>query len=812
MTSSRTYARRSSPGVAEPLHVRRLVRRRRPRGRFVRGAIATLKRLPWWTISVIFHVLVLLILAAWKLPIARVEVVGPIAVGFREPEPEPMPLDISSKIAPEPPAIEPKIEPPEVREVADRQAFDELAKEAKARVMAVKGPFGARTPGGRAAAVRSGGASEGSENAVELGLAWLARNQLGTGAWRTDRETARWADPGVTGLATLAFLGAGYTHRSGKYARTVARALDYLKRQQDREGCIALTVGGKRVGGHMYCHGIATLALVEAFAMTKDGSLREPAERAVDFICATQNATGGWRYYATSADADSSVSGWMVMALRSASLAGLVVPAKAFDGARRFFDRVTNKAKGITYYREFGDRTSPALIAVGLLCHQYLHSEPDGRYIAAAERQILANPPRWATKSGLVPLHAMALVSATNNFYYWYYANMALHQRRDEAWDQWHTQVRELLTQVQERKGRNEGSWPPLSYGGNVAGRAYTTAMAILTLEVYYRYAPLFRETVDKVLAAYGDALAAFNHFARLHEKKAPGAEAARAAAIERIEKFLEVSKPNEKTTSETHRRRAQAARLLLQLHLAGEDYARALALLAQVESRFPGALTEGEVLRLKADALRAQAKALAASGQAEAARKAEAQAVEIYYPMVVSNPGADPELELWVADRLFKAGRWQDALRIYGSHVEGIDPRKLDPKSEKARQLAGIYKRLVTCATNLRYYKGASYYLWALEKIAGETFATQLQRADLYRKRKLFAQARRVYNNMLARLPRFGPQWWQARYEELAAALQQGEKDYVVSSVLRLEVLHPELGGPRWKPRFLALLRAARR
>ncbi len=802
MTTPISHARRP---------MRRLARSRRPPGKLRRSLVATLKRLPWWTISAIVHALILFVLAVWKLPASEIEVIGPIAVGFREPEPEPMPLDISSSVAPEPPAIEPRIQPPDIKEIVDRQALGELAKLAKSRVLAVQGPFGARTPGGRAAAVRSGGATEGSENAVELGLAWLARNQLGTGAWRTDRETARWADPGVTALATLAFLGAGYTHRSGKYARTVSRALNYLKRQQDRQGCIALTVEGKRVGGHMYCHAIATLALVEAFAMTKDGALREPAERAVDFICAAQNSTGGWRYYATSPDADSSVSGWMVMALRSASLAGLVVPAKAFDGARKFFDRVTNRRKGITYYLEFGDRTSPALIAVGLLCHQYLHTEPDEDYIAAAERRILSMPPKWATKSQLVPLRAIALVSATNNFYYWYYANMALHQRRDEAWEQWHPQVRELLIRIQERTGRNRGSWPPLSYGGSTAGRAYTTAMAILTLEVYYRYAPLFREVVDKVLAAYGDALAAYNHFARLHGKSDPQAEAARTTAIAKIEQFLEVSKPGEKTGSDVHRRRAQAARLLLQLFLAGEEFDRALALLDELPSAYPGALTEAEMVRAKADALRAKAAKLARSGQTAAARKAEAQAIALYYPLVASRPGADPELELWLADRFFKAGQWQKALRLYGTRVEGIDPRKLDPKSQKARELAGIYKRLVTCATNLRYYKTASYYLWALERLVGESFATQLQRADLYRKRKLFAQARRLYGNMLARLPRFSPQWWRARYEELLTAYQQGETDYVASSILKLEILHPDLGGPTLEPLFRRLLRSAR-
>ena len=337
-----------------------------------------------------------------------------------------------------------------------------------------------------------GGPTKKSEAAVERGLKWLANSQLPTGAWRTDRELSRWADPGVTGLATLAFLGAGHTHKQGRYDEVVRRALAYFKEQQDTEGCIGRK-GAMARTGHMYNHGIATLALVEAYAMTKDDALREPATRAVGFISRAQNSSGGWRYYFNSADADASVGGWMVSALHTARLAGLAVPDRTWQGARKFFDSVTNREKGYTSYMAGMQPSSAALVAVGLLCNQYLGEEDNSGYVKLASKAILQFPPRWVilTERDRMELENMAVRSpGANDYYFWYYASLALHQGRGWEWAEWHPKVRETLIKAQVRDGEDHGSWPPLSRWSVRGGRVYSTAMAILALEVYYRSVP----------------------------------------------------------------------------------------------------------------------------------------------------------------------------------------------------------------------------------------------------------------------------------------------------------------------------------
>ncbi|MFW6161819.1 MAG: DnaJ domain-containing protein, partial [Planctomycetota bacterium] len=359
------------PAPEEAARHKRFHRRRSKAERY---ALQALKHILWWSVSAAIHVAVLLILANWYLQEqSQEELFGKLPiVDIVPPKAKPEPLDLSTQKSPEPPTLEPTFEEPDLDEIIDKDAFAEVQRQAKAKVAAVEGPFGRRTPQGRARALEGGGATAGSEAAVNAGLLWLATHQQRTGGWQADREASYWVNPGITGLATLAFLGAGHTHRPGRYQEIVRRALAYLKRKQDTEGCIAYRQDGKRAGGYMYNHAIGTLALVEAYAMTKDATLREPAERAVDFISRTQNSTGGWRYYAHSPDADSSVSGWMVMALRSARLAGIIVPDKTFDGARKFFDSVTDREKGVTFYRVNGGRqiVSVASFAIGLLAHE----------------------------------------------------------------------------------------------------------------------------------------------------------------------------------------------------------------------------------------------------------------------------------------------------------------------------------------------------------------------------------------------------------------------------------------------------------
>ncbi len=184
---------------------------------------------------------------------------------------------------------------------------------------------------------------------VDAALAWLASHQADDGAWYAAAfseqcEGAKCSGPGeptytpgLTGMALLAFLGDGNTHRTGEYAETVRRALRYLTRIQDAEGCF-----GPRVSQHFqYNHALATLAMVNAYRLSESPLYEESAQSAVDFVQMSRNPYVGWRYGVRDGDNDTSMTAWMVMVLAEARKAGLTVDDEAFRGALVWVDKMT---------------------------------------------------------------------------------------------------------------------------------------------------------------------------------------------------------------------------------------------------------------------------------------------------------------------------------------------------------------------------------------------------------------------------------------------------------------------------------------
>src|SRR5262249_21624592 len=141
------------------------------------------------------------------------------------------------------------------------------------------------------------------------------------------------ADTGISGLALLALLGAGNTHMQGPYADNVARGLDYLRRSQGANGNLG---GDAELFAHTYCHSMATFAVSEAYALTGDPKLRPIVERAVAYSLNAQHPTdGGWRYR-TGDTGDTSQLGWQLMALKSAELGGVPIPANTWTRVGHF--------------------------------------------------------------------------------------------------------------------------------------------------------------------------------------------------------------------------------------------------------------------------------------------------------------------------------------------------------------------------------------------------------------------------------------------------------------------------------------------
>jgi hypothetical protein len=286
-----------------------------------------------------------------------------------------------------------------------------------------------------------------------------------------DKDKGQINDVAGTALGLLPLLGAGKTHKpapDNPFDRSVERGLAFLLRKQNRD---ARSQHYGDFGGGAYGHGLATIAVCEAYSLTQDPVLRRPAQLAVNYIVRAQHDAGGWRY-APGQPGDLSVSGWQIMALKSAQLAGLDVPAVTLRKAGRFLDARQAPDEGYGY---LDARPTPTMSAVGLLCRQYLDGwgPRSPRLLRGIDAHLRPHPP-----------------GARQDAYYCYYATQVMFHFGGQGWKEWNAQMRETLVKTQEKNG----SWPAAgdAWGRQGGGRLMVTAMNLLTLEVYYRYLPLY--------------------------------------------------------------------------------------------------------------------------------------------------------------------------------------------------------------------------------------------------------------------------------------------------------------------------------
>ena len=345
-----------------------------------------------------------------------------------------------------------------------------------------------RLAGNRLAIARARGGSINTERAVKAALAWLASAQNEDGRWDASqfgsgrptyegghdrRGAGRDADTGITGLAVLAFLGSGHTHHDGEYAEVVRDGLKFLAASQASDGSLA---GNSQMYASMYCHGIASLAMSEAYSLTGDRELLPTVESAIKYTISMQHpTTGGWRYR-RGEEGDTSQLGWQLMALTSAHYAGLEIPNTTWSGASRFLRSVTSR-DGRAAYRP-GQLPSNAMTAEAMLCTLFLRTPTDDPQIQSAARYLVRDMPG----------------SGRTNYYYWYYGTLALYHLQDENWQRWNTAAKKVLVGRQ----RGDGSWSADSVWGTSGGKVYSTALGALTLEVYYRYRPLARPSATR--------------------------------------------------------------------------------------------------------------------------------------------------------------------------------------------------------------------------------------------------------------------------------------------------------------------------
>ncbi|MFO0840354.1 MAG: prenyltransferase/squalene oxidase repeat-containing protein [Phycisphaerae bacterium] len=392
-------------------------------------------------------------------------------------------------------------------------------------------PIAERSAEMRRARVQQFGGNADTENTVEAGLSWLAEHQSPDGSW--DRVEFQKRCPkdavcpgpgiaredhriraGITGLCLLAFLGAGYSHSDGPYARVISNSAEALLAMQRPDGAFS---SGPAMAG--YDNSLATFALAEYYAVSGDARVRVALERAVDRLTGSQQSLGGWDYLPRPdvGRNDTSITGWMTQALLACAAAGIHVPPESLVYASMHFMRATED-DGRVRYADAGTgvspgpnglqyRYGPAMIGVAMACEPLLgwrlESPLRRRQAALAAAQL---PSATLARGGDN--------SQLHDEYYWYYGTVAMFQSGGESWERWNAALRDAILPLQNRdktadgrKKHGYGSWQPYGPGwgrwGRIGGRVYATAICVLTLEIYYRHPPAY--LIDEPVLGPGD-------------------------------------------------------------------------------------------------------------------------------------------------------------------------------------------------------------------------------------------------------------------------------------------------------------------
>jgi hypothetical protein len=471
--------------------------------------------IPSWMISLFVHAVALMVLSFLFMEPPSSTVIDDLETELAEiPEQpnldeiqiDPLPLEPPQTMdvpAPEEPTVASVAVPDAAVDAAPKSPVDMPAMDNLAEMlsginpsgMAAKGAGGtlnSRGAGVKAAMVGHQGGTKQTEQSVHAALEWLMRHQFQDGHWSLNRMPcgkcsgagSMNADMAGTAFGMLPYLAAGYTHRTGPYQKQIAAGLAWMLAHQDQQtGSLA-----KEAADNMYVHGLASIVLAEAYALSRDPKVGAAAQKAIRFIEYAQNpAHGGWRYTPKSDTGDTSVVGWQLMALKSAQMGGLEVKPATLEGAKKFLRTVSSGKKGGVFgYARAGDRppNDPTMTAVGLLCQQYMGAIRSDEAIREGVEQLKANPPSLKFR----------------NCYYWYYATQVMHNMQGAEWDRWNREMRTVWVETQEReKGKCEfGSWDPAKPTrdlghSDAAGRLMLTSIGTLTLEVYYRYLPLYK-------------------------------------------------------------------------------------------------------------------------------------------------------------------------------------------------------------------------------------------------------------------------------------------------------------------------------
>ncbi|MCH8045701.1 MAG: terpene cyclase/mutase family protein [Planctomycetes bacterium] len=467
-----------------------------------------LRTTPSWICSGVVHMILLIIMALISLDYNQDK--GQVAIQAPKEQQEEIIPDEPDEPIPAPVIDRPVKEeaPPESENITEETTPDVMVDEQAAKITDIPtllgddpvppgdfNPYGTltgnATSGRGNAATKAGllagaGGGKDTEDAVKRALKWLANHQMDDGGWNFDHRqgqcngrcedhgTASVARNGATALALLPFLGAGHTHKKSKeYKKVVKAGLAFLGKNIKDNGSL------HEAQGSMYSHGLAAIVLAEAWAMTRDPDLHAAAQASINFISEAQDPVGGGWRYAPKQAGDTSVVGWQIMALKSAHMGYLEINPNTIKLAEKFLDSVSTESGTFYGYTTPGKGT--ATTAIGLLCRMYMgwkHSN------TSLERGV-----KFLSQTG-----------PSQNMYYNYYATQVMRHYEGPEWETWNSQMKPMLLNSQNMEGHQRGSWffgKGGDHGAARGGRLYTTAMAAMILEVYYRHLPLYQKNAS---------------------------------------------------------------------------------------------------------------------------------------------------------------------------------------------------------------------------------------------------------------------------------------------------------------------------
>ena len=369
-----------------------------------------------------------------------------------------------------------------------------------------------------------------TEKSVESGLRWIENQQHPEGFWDgNDKGFGGVTNclPAYTAVSVLALLGAGYDGKTGKFRETIRRGVEFLGATQFYDGGFPVSGGGDNSWIFAYLIGMGVWALNESYAMTGDAELLVPAQRGIDYMVRVQTPGAGWRYGVRYIQSDSSATAWALMTLKTANLAGLRVAQKAFDGIDYWYERcqfditgedelpddmttdydkevgVKRYFKAFTGYFVLSGKEDSALqqnsmTAVGMVVRFFMGWQRSHPFLIGSANYLMDLLPQW--RKGLDGRgQAIAWY-----FYFYYYGTLAMYQMGGRYWRAWNEKIKAILPENQRvDPPLLSGSWDPDTAVLN-GGRLFSTAMAVMTLETYYRFSPLMLPSDDDLKVKKG--------------------------------------------------------------------------------------------------------------------------------------------------------------------------------------------------------------------------------------------------------------------------------------------------------------------